>query len=157
MKFTVEIEDFWLDEEQDIAPALKKYIINDVVRQIEKSIEAKIEDGIGKEVRSGIEKSLYRNIQKIVKRVISERKVKGKYSSDPEITIEDYIKREFENNSGYCSPKEQIKKLADNFGLELKQRYDLVFASQIVVALDKNGLLKKDVAKILLESNGKQK
>ena len=38
------------------------------------------------------------------------------------------------------------------FGKELKERYDLVFATQVVKSLDKQGLLKENVAKLILEN-----
>ena len=35
----------------------------------------------------------------------------------------------------------------------MKQRYDLLFASQIVAKLDEHGLLNEDIAELLLPSN----
>jgi hypothetical protein len=44
----------------------------------------------------------------------------------------------------------QTKKATDSISKELKERYDLLFASQIVSKLHENGMLKEDVAKLLL-------
>jgi hypothetical protein len=156
MKFTVEIEEFYLDEEQDIEPTLKNFVIKSVVQSIQKSLEAKIEDAITKEVKDQISKSLFRNIQSVVKRVISEGKIKSRYKSDSPVTIEDYIKEDFEHNTGYSSPKDTIEKLAKQFGDEMKRRYDLLFASQIVAKLGANGLLKDEAVKMLLETIDKK-
>lgn len=35
----------------------------------------------------------------------------------------------------------------------MKQRYDLLFASQIVAKLDEHGLLKEDIAELLLPTS----
>ena len=156
MKFTVEIEEFYLDEEQDIEPTLKNFVIKSVVQSIQKSLESKIEDAITKEVRDQISKSLFRNIQSVVKKVITEGKIKSRRSSDSLVTIEEYIRQDFEYNSGYSSPKETIEKLAKQFGDEMKRRYDLLFASQIVAKLGANGLLKDEAVKMLLETIDKK-
>jgi Iap family predicted aminopeptidase len=156
MKFTVEIEEFYLDEEQDIEPTLKNFVIKSVVQSIQKSLESKIEDAITKEVRNQISKSLFRNIQIVVKKVITEGKIKPRHSGEVPVTIEEYIRQDFEYNSGYSSPKETIEKLAKQFGDEMKRRYDLLFASQIVAKLGANGLLKDEAVKMLLETIDKK-
>ena len=151
MKFTVEIEDFYLDSENDIESELKRSVIKNVVSQIEKSIEAKINDAILLKSKREIEKSLYLNIQKIVKEVVKTGLIQSRNSRDRKVTIEEYVREDFENNTGYSSPREQISKLAHNFGDELKKRYDLLFASQIVSKMAEHGLLKDEAVKKLLE------
>lgn len=155
MKFVVEVEDFWLDEEDEIQPALQKYLIGNVVQQISKSIEKKVEDKVTREAKNQVENSLFKAIQKKVSEVIANGKIKGQYTNDSEISIEDWIKNEFEKNTGYRSATDQIKKLANVFGKEMKDRYDLLFASQIVAKLNEQGMLKEDVAKMLTESEKK--
>jgi len=152
MKFKVEIEDFYLDREEDIEPSLKQFVINSVVQTINKQIEKRIEDTINLQVKQLIEKHLTLQIQKQVLDFVINGKVKGRYTSNKEISIEQYIKEDFEHNSGYSSPHEKIAELAKTFGDELKRRYDLLFASQIVAKLNTNGLLKEDVAKMLIET-----
>ena len=156
MTFKIEIEDFWLDEEHELEPALKNYIISDVVSQIAKSIEKKIDDTITRVVKEQVSASLYRDIQKIVKETVETGMVNraSSYNDKERVTIKDYILHDFEANAGYRSPKDQIEKLAKQFADELKNRYDLLFASQIVSKLNTNGFFRPDVAKILLESNG---
>lgn len=44
-----------------------------------------------------------------------------------------------------------ISEAATKLGNELKQRYDMLFASQLVAKLGSNGMLKEDVAKVLFE------
>jgi hypothetical protein len=156
MKFTIEVDDFYLDENNDLESGLKKYIVSDVIKQINKSLETKINDAVTLEVKRVVEKSLYTDVQKIVKEVVATGKVKGRYSGDKEMTIEEWVKHDFQNNSGFSSPKERIEKLAKAFGDELKKRYDLLFASQIVASLNNNGMLKENVAKMLLETIDKK-
>jgi hypothetical protein len=93
-----------------------------------------------------------KKIQKQVDLFVETGKIKGRYSNDKEVTVLEYIQADFNANSGYSSPKDQIQNLAKKFGDELKQRYDLLFASQIVAKLSENGLLKDSVVKMLLET-----
>jgi len=72
-----------------------------------------------------------------------------------DLTLEEYVVNKFKKDSGWSSPNEKIEKLskqfAEKFGQEIKDRYDLIFATRIVQKLDKEGLLKENIAKILLE------
>ena len=153
MKIQIEIDDFYLDEESELEPALKRYVINEVVSKINKQIEDKVNDTITRQVKQQVEKQLLTKTNKIIDEFIEKGKIKGDYSSDPEITVEQHIKNKFNNKNGWGNPSEQIAKLAEKFGAELRNRYDLLFATQIVKKLDKEGLLKENIAKMLLETN----
>lgn len=153
MKFTIEVEDFWLNDEDNLEENLKKYIISDIVRQIDASIKAKVDDHINKEVKAQVEQTLYRKISTLVGETIATDKIKGYYSNDPEMTLQEHIKAKF-NSSHKEESKifdQLIEKLAKQFGEELKKRYDLLFASQLVSKLHENGMLKEDVAKLLFD------
>jgi hypothetical protein len=153
MKFTIEVEDFYM-EEGDLESNLKQAIINDVTSKIRKELEKKIEDGVTKEVKAQVEQTLYRKISAYVSECIANDKVKGRYSNDPEITLQEWVKEQFVTSARDKSPvDETIKKLADNFGSEMKKRYDLLFASQLVAKLSGEGLLKEDAVKLLLDKN----
>jgi len=151
MKFTIEVSDFYLDEEQDLEPALKKHIIHEVVTSINKSIKSKIEEGVDKEVKSQVEQSLYRKIGKLVEEVIASDKIKGRYSNDPEFTLQEYVKKQFTDTARDKAPVDDIiKKLAVQFGDEMKKRYDLLFASQLVAKMKDSGFIKEEVVQLLL-------
>lgn len=154
MKFTVEIEEFWLDEDYNgFEEELKASIKMDVVREIKKQMDDKIQSEISRVAKDMVEKAMYNHIQKKVKEIIETGTISKNDYSTEQITIENWIKSKFTGSSGYGSPEETIKKLAKQFGDEMKQRYDLLFASQIVAKLSDNGLLKDDAAKLLLSSN----
>ena len=153
MKIQIEIDDFYLDEESELEPALKRYVINEVVSKINKQIEDKVNDTITRQVKLQVEKQLLSKTNKLIDEFIEKGKIKGDYSSDPEITVEQHIKNKFNSKNGWGNPSEQITKLAEKFGAELRNRYDLLFATQIVKKLDKEGLLKENIAKMLLETN----
>jgi hypothetical protein len=153
MTFKIEVDDFYM-EEGDLASELKRTITNDVTAQIRKMLEAKIEDGITKEVKAQVEQTLYRKIVTYVGECIANDKVKGRYSGDPEVTLQEWVKLQFTETAKSKAPVDDaIKKLAVQFGDELKKRYDLLFASQLVAKLSDGGLLKEDAVKLLLNKD----
>lgn len=72
MKFIIEVEDFYLDDEKELEPALKSYIIHEVITKINKDLKEKIEDGINKEVKAQVEQTLYRKIGTFVSECIAK-------------------------------------------------------------------------------------
>lgn len=149
MKFTIEVDDFYLDGEE-LDSALKDHIKRDVVASIHASIKQKVEDHVTKEVKAQVEQQLYRKISTLVGEIIATDKVKGRYSSDPDMTLQEWVMSEFKNNSRYETIQDHIKKLANSFGEDMKKRFDLLYASQIVAKMGDAGLLKEDAVKLLL-------
>lgn len=158
MKFIVEIENFWLEEDGGgLDEQLKSSIRADVVNEIKKSLYLEIQEKISAVVKKQVKEFLHDGIQAKVEEYIKTGLInKSSYSND-QITIEEWIKSELTGTSKYNNTHDKIKKLADEFGNELKQRYDLLFASQIVAKLNDNGLLKEDMAKILLQETKTKK
>lgn len=151
MKFTIEVEDFYLDEDKELAPALKSYIIREVVTTIDKGLQAKVEDAITKEVKAQVEQTLYRKIGTFVTECIANDKIKGRYSSSPEITLQEWVKQQFTETAREKAPTdESIRKLAVAFGDEMKKRYDLLFASQLVAKMKESGFIKEEAIALLL-------
>ena len=89
-------------------------------------------------------------IEEIIKtEKITVDKINGGGRED--ITLTDYIKRHFTSRNNYRNADEVISKEAEKFSKQMKDRYDLLFASQLVAKMSNAGMLKDDVAKILLE------
>ncbi len=151
MKFTVNLEDFNLEEE-DLTVSIQEHVKKEVIRQIWDSIKLKVEEHITRKVKDEVEKTMLLHINKTIQELcLTENLVmNGKV-----IPIAEYIKNQFVNNSGWNNPQDILKKLANQFGIEMKARYDLQFAAQIVAKMSEIGILKEDIAKTLLENNPK--
>lgn len=155
MTIKIELEDFYLDSEDDIVPELKKFIIREAVNQINEKIEAKTKDAIKEAIKGIVEGAMTEKIQALVQTTIDTERVKS-YNSSELILLSEYIKETFTRNSGsWSSPNVYIEKLAKKFADDMKNRFDLTFASQIVAKMNENGLLRSDVAQLLLPSEGK--
>lgn len=152
LNITVDLEDLYIHEDNTFNEALEHKIKKEVIQDIWQTLKAKVEDQIVRNVATEIEKQYCKKIQLFIAEFFQSGKVKYGYDKET-VTIEQYIVKTFENNQGWNNPKEQIEKLAAAHGKTLKDRYDLLFASQLVVKLNENGLLKEDVAKTLLNNN----
>lgn len=153
MKITIDVSDFYLDENENLEEGLQQYVKNAVLQEIWKRIEKKVDDYLAVSIKDEVEKSMYKQMNLFIDQQIRSGEVKSSRDSSKRVTIENYIKEKFEYDSGWSSPHENIKKLAQAFGQDMKNRYDLLFASQLVSKMNEAGLLKEDVAKILLQDN----
>ena len=148
MKFTVDLEDFWLDEDaSDIETELKNHIINSVVFQIGANIKEKVDIQISKTVNEVIERKLTTIIDDKLSDLIDIGTITR---NRKEISIVDYVKDVFQHSNGWGSVDKKLERIAKGFGDELKIQYNNAFANKIVMNMKEQGLLKDEVVQILL-------
>lgn len=147
MKFIVEVEEFWL-EEDELSSALSAEVKLSVVQQISKSIEDKVEEQIAKKVKDCIDEKIAPLIDNKLTDLISTGIITVNRA---DISIEQNVKNVFMNNTGWSRPDEQLKRIAQKFGEELKLQYNNAFANKIVSNMKEQGLLKDEVIQILLD------
>lgn len=150
MKFEITMDDFWLDSEEDVMPAIKQHVIHEVSLKISKSIIDKANQEIAKAVSKSIDDTLIQNIQLIIDEFIKSGKVKERHGSN-EVPVDEYIKKTFDA-TGWGTINETVSKVAKLKADELKRTYDLQFATHIVNRIRDVGMLKDDVAQMLLEN-----
>lgn len=163
ISFKIELEEFYMDEDQNnLEEELVKYIKEETIRSIWKKIEKKVEDQIQMEVKRTVESNFTKIISAHVNKIISSKDpiIKNVQVYDPvkqnyaykDASIEEYIHSKFVKDTGWGSPNDAIEKLAKRFAEEMKNRYDLMFATQIVSKMNDQGLLKNEALAKLLES-----
>lgn len=149
MKITIDVSDFYL-EEGNIEKDLKAQITFEVVSQIKKSIQEKVDKQITMEVKDIVEKMLYKEITKAITETVKKEEIPSRKISNTKVNIETYVRECLESTGGWQSFSDTIKKIAADYTVELKKRYDLLFASQIVAKMSDSGLLKEDAVRLLL-------
>lgn len=153
MKFIVEIEDNWI-ENDSIIDEMKRQIISNLSNQI-------IEKLLQGHVRL-IEKITTEKVIQVFDKIsndatddfIKNGKVKSSRNNSM-LTIPEFISERFEYNSNYNNQKNEIEKLAKNYSIEMKNRYDMMFASQLVIKMNEQGLLKEGVFQSLMNNSDK--
>ena len=149
MKFVVEIEEFWI-EEDELATSLARKIKEDIVQQMKKTVDEKIDNQITVRVQKVIDE----HITNTIKEKLNELVAIGTIMRDGKvINLNDHIAALFNNNQGWNNPREQILAMAKKFGDEIKQRYDAIFANRLIVKMNENGMLKEEVVKLMIESS----
>lgn len=148
MKIVVDLEDFWFEEDEQLIPALQDHVKTMVIRQIGDSIKKQVDLFMDKAIKEEINSQLEMRVKILMEAQLETGKVKGRYSGDQEMTIQEWVSKEIKTNSSNIH--DYVLKTAKAQGEDLKRRYDLLFASQIVAKINEQGLLKDDVAKLLL-------
>jgi len=68
-----------------------------------------------------------------------------------QITIKEVVERHFTNTRYWDNLLPAIKKVGETFGEQIKKRYDLEFASVILLNMKENNLLSSDALKALFK------
>ena len=149
MKFTIELEDFYTDEDDSdsLEASLKKHIITDVTHKIQASIKDKVDKQITEKVGAIVEEKIIAAIDGKLSELIDTGMIRR---NGKDISIVDFVKDEFQRTHGWSNPQSQIEKIAKRFGEELKLQYNNAFANKIVMNMKEQGLLKDEVVQILL-------
>jgi hypothetical protein len=153
MKIEIEVKEFGSDE-SEFETSFRNYVVTKTKDIIWKEIEEKINAEISKTVKIQVEKQISKKTELIIQDIIDNDTLLSPYTN-VRVKVKEYIRLKFEKDSGWQSPNKVLEDIAKKFGAELKSRYDLMFATQIVKSLDKEGLLKDNVAKMILENNQK--
>lgn len=151
MKFTIEIDEFWLDGEEELEPALRSHIIGEVVVQVKKSIKSQVDETITKAVLEKLNKAFDDRISILVDEIIEKETVTYGWSPVP---VKEALRKIFESKAQYYNPQRKMEQLGEEFAKEFYNRYDLVFATQVVSKMRQLDMLKPEVAHALL---GEQK
>jgi DNA-binding transcriptional regulator YhcF (GntR family) len=150
MKFTIELEEFWMDEDsEEVEVEIKKHIIYEVTKKIEASIADKVNEQITKNVEEFIQARLSVIINDEMAKCMDNGVIQPR-GTVSEISITDHVKARFLESSGWQNPNKHIDQIAKEFGNELKLQYNNAFANKIVQNMKEQGLLKDEVVQILL-------
>lgn len=156
---TVDLEDFYPEEEGgNFSEQIKETIERNVVSKIWEKVKEEGFSSLCTQVERKVNLDKDFKIKEILDRYFEENKTrKSRWDSSKSLTIEEYINENL--NAEYFHTGNQFDRRVTDFLTknsntiidQLKERYDLLFASQIVSNLNKNGMLKEDIAKILLK------
>ena len=153
MKISIDISDFYLDEDSDLEEGLKRYVKNEAIT----AIFGKIKDKVEVEIKRVVEKHVLENLSSEIAKAVQVGTIKKQQDRDP-ISIIEYVKECVLNSnaSSWKSFEKTIEEVVKKFCDEIRKRYDLNFASNIVAKLIDNKLIKEDAVKMLLGDNNQK-
>lgn len=150
MKFTVELDDFFMDDEGDgIEKELKDYITGSVVKQIYEHIRKDVNSVIRDVIKERFELQLKESVSSCVSEVVENEFITNRYDNE-RVSLKEYFKNCFSHPNFSTELSKIASESAKLQAHELKQRYDVGFATSIVSKLHEQGMLKEEVAKLLL-------
>lgn len=150
MIFKIEIDDFWLDDESELEPELKNHIINTVVQTIWKKLETQVGKQLIDEIHKTVESDFKGKLDEQIEHIIKTQTI-GDGEKSP--LLDDWLRSKFNERHGWNNPIDVLEKRAKAWGEEMRERYDTLFASQIVIKMSEQGLLKDGVFKALMAGN----
>ena len=108
----------------------------------------KVDNQISIKVAETVKMKMESIIDEKLGQIIKTEKVKKFNNRSESVTMEEYVKDVFENGFNYNNVKNHIAEIAKRLSKDLRDRTDLMFASQIVLKLNEQGLLKEEAAKM---------
>jgi hypothetical protein len=151
MKITVEVSEEYIYEER-LTDALKSSIIFDVVQEVKALVKKQTEEEIALVVKDAIQRS----VSEVINETVEEFIENGMISVGGQmVKTQDHLLRVFQSHSGWNNPIQQVEKAAQKWALELKAKYDGAFVTQLVQRINLAGMLKPEVATLLLPPENK--
>jgi len=146
MKFTVEVDDFWI-EERELSDALQSDITRSVVSQISKSIKDKVDKCLTEKINGLITAKLEASIEIHIENMLNSGEITKQGSN---ISIVEHMRDLFNKDRGWSSLDSHVKKYSEKFAKDMIIQYDALFANKIVLNMKDQGLLREDVVNNLL-------
>lgn len=158
MKVTVELDSNYFPEGKEFDETIADRIQRKVVDSIWNNIKDEVEDRIQEVAKERVISEMDERIQKEAAVLAKTAKIKPssyKYKGEKNVlTIEEYLQYQFSEN-GTVDIEDVLEKRAKKIAKKLSDKYDLVFAQQVIMKMRDQGLLKEDVEQALFETKMK--
>jgi len=140
----IEIGDFYEDGDLTLSEIIKKEIISQVTTNVRKAVLEKYHE----DIEVAVEKNVSELTEKVLKGFENSNETfeyTPRYSSKPVVTtIKDLVMNYFAKEVESSRVSDSVERIAKDFVTELKNRYDITFASLIVKNMKEQHLLADD-------------
>lgn len=140
----IEIGDFYEDGDLTLSEIIKKEIISQVTTNVRKAVFEKYHE----DIEVAVEKNVSELTKKVLKGFENSNETfeyTPRYSSKPVVTtIKDLVMNYFAKEVESSRVSDSVERIAKDFVTELKNRYDITFASLIVKNMKEQHLLADD-------------
>lgn len=159
LQVTVELDDWFEGNDDGGSFILSNEILDRIIHSVYNEIWTRVLDDQKKKLNEDLVRMLTASIhdafmpraQALIEKILVDDAIPvpagDKSNSDQPLIY--FVRKEFER-TGWSNPQSSIEKVAKALSSEIKDRYDLMFASQLVAKLNDAGMLKPDVAKLIL-------
>lgn len=157
MKLTVnvDLEDFFQNEDETLQESIIRAIETSVIRRLEKDFRDKVKDDFYKKIIDKFLSEKDAKVKEIIEKAFDEEKVKKSYYSNDMVTFAEYVTENLQKDLSSPNFDAKIKAVSDKVSAtafeEMKKRYDVYFAAQIIEKLAAAGMLAQGVAESILK------
>ena len=152
---TVDLEDFYQDEDETLSESLIRAIECGVIDRLKREFKEKVQDDFYKQIIEKFLSEKEAKVKEIVRQLFDEEKVKKSYYSDTMITFAEYVTENLKKDLSTPNFDAKLKGISDKVSAaafeDLKNRYDVYFAAQIIEKLSAAGMLAQGVAESILK------
>lgn len=153
MKITIDVSDWYHDDDMNLEESLKQAVIRQVTSEVQSQIKEQVRCAITELLISEFREQVTENVSSLIKELLESKTMRPRYGGSESVTMHEYFVGIFSNESYTRDLDGAISKIAKTHAENIKSRYDMLFASSIVSKLQEHGMLKEDVAKLILETN----
>lgn len=149
LNLSIELNDFWSGDEDTM---LEESLRNAIVGEVNKVLRERVAESINRLVQEEFGDKLRATLSGMIAGKIEAIMLTESITVyNQEVKIIDHVKRLFmDKHREWDDTERVIRQQAKKWADDLKARYDIAFANQLVQKLNENGLLLPDVAKRLL-------
>lgn len=147
MKIELDFSDIFCEEGEELKKSFLSHIAWQVQEKVWESVDVKVQEKLTEEICGAIIKKVENKINLICEEFVNKNEITV---IDKKISIDEYINDIFNNASSWGGLRSMAVKKAEEHAKDLKARYDIAFANRIVLKIHEQGLLKDDIAKLLL-------
>lgn len=154
---TINMDDFWMDADSDFEESFKRYIVDQATYKVFENVKKDLLKDIHLEVEKNVDKKVKEFMSDFIEQNANKLKMKVGYNQ--EVPLGEGVKNILLNNAdkyAMTSITKLVEAYAKSFVDDLRKRYDLLFASQVITKLNENKMLKEGVFESLMGINDKK-
>lgn len=144
MKILLDLRDEFIEEEL-LTEAFRDAVMRKVLNEIITRLSARIDQLFNEAWKAEIDRQIPGMVQERIAAILDTSTVK---IGGREMTLQEVVRARLDNYSGWITNGE-IDKIAHKHAGDLRNRYDLAYATNLVVGLSKQGLLKAELVALL--------
>lgn len=154
---TINMDDFWMDEDSDFEESFKRYIVDQATYNVFENVKK----NLLKDIYPEVEKNVNKKVEEFMHDFIEQNadKLEMKVGYDQTVPLEKGVRSILSDKAekyAMTSITKLVEAYAKSFVDDLRKRYDLLFASQVITKLNENKMLKEGVFESLMGINDKK-
>lgn len=154
---TINMDDFWMDADSDFEESFKRYIVDQATYNVFENVKKNLLKDIYPEVEKNVNKKVEEFMHDFIEQNADKLEMKVGYGQT--VPLEKGVRSILSNkaeNYAMTSITKLVEAYAKSFVDDLRKRYDLLFASQVITKLNENKMLKEGVFESLMGINDKK-